>query len=303
MHRPPARLLAHVDAIRLTISADLRLPGTYRLGAPTAQSGQWVPGPGAEFFNAVQRELGGLPFIAEDLGLITPDVCALRDQFRVPGTRVLQFAFDGHADNPHLPENYVPNTVVYPGTHDNPTTREWYEELPDAQRRVLWSYLEATRGPKQRCGTGVDAASVVIGGRARDRSAAGCAQPWDRGSDEHARSSRGQLVLALPRSHAVCAGDPMAAELDEDFKSLWRIASPTSADGNRNRASWLTGSFGAAILRDARANGLITCAPAEKSGQEEFQFEYGDRYAEHIAASSQPPSRFWCATTPKVTRR
>jgi 4-alpha-glucanotransferase len=94
----------------------------------------------------VQRELGGLPFIAEDLGLITPDVCALRDQFRVPGTRVLQFAFDGHPDNPYLPDNYLHNTVVYTGTHDNPTTREWYEELPDSQRRTLWSHLKRPEG-------------------------------------------------------------------------------------------------------------------------------------------------------------
>ena len=74
------------------------------------------------------------------------NVYALRDQFRVPGTRVLQFAFDGHSDNPHLPDNYVPNTVVYTGTHDNPTAREWYGELPDAQRRTLWSYLKRPEG-------------------------------------------------------------------------------------------------------------------------------------------------------------
>jgi 4-alpha-glucanotransferase len=139
-------LLAHVDAIRLdhfrAFAAAWHIPG----GAPTAQSGQWAPGPGAEFFSAVQRELGGLPFIAEDLGLITPDVCALRDQFRIPGTRVLQFAFDGHSDNPYLPENYSPNTVVYTGTHDNPTAREWYEELPDIQRRIFWSYLKRPEG-------------------------------------------------------------------------------------------------------------------------------------------------------------
>ena len=65
------------------------------------------PGPGADFFKAVKKELGGLPFIAEDLGLITADVCALRDQFQMPGTRVLQFAFDGNSDNPYLPHNYV----------------------------------------------------------------------------------------------------------------------------------------------------------------------------------------------------
>src|SRR5262249_59740930 len=97
--------------------------------------GQWVPGPGATLFSALQKELGGLPLIAEDLGLITPDVHALRDQFHLPGTRVLQFAFDGHTDNPHLPDNYVANTVAYTGTHDNPTTRGWYEELPDGKRQ------------------------------------------------------------------------------------------------------------------------------------------------------------------------
>ena len=82
-----------------------------------------MPGPGAEFFHAVERELGSLPFIAEDLGLNTPEVHALRDQFHLPGMRILQFAFGGDSDNPYLPENYVTNTVVYTGTHDNPTTR------------------------------------------------------------------------------------------------------------------------------------------------------------------------------------
>src|SRR5262245_7596684 len=137
-------LLAHVDAIRLDHFRGFAAAWHVPAGSATAQSGQWVPGPGAEFFTAVQRELGGLPFIAEDLGVITPDVSALRDQFHLPGTRVLQFAFDGHSDNPYLPHNYVTNTVVYTGTHDNNTTRGWFEELPDWQRRDLWSYLKRT---------------------------------------------------------------------------------------------------------------------------------------------------------------
>jgi 4-alpha-glucanotransferase len=139
-------LLAHVDVIRLDHFRGFAAAWHVPLGAPTAQSGQWVPGPGAGFFQAVQAELGRLPFIAEDLGLITPDVQTLRDKFQVPGTRVLQFAFDGHADNPYLPHNFVTNTVVYTGTHDNPTTREWYEELGDPQRNNLWSYLKRTTG-------------------------------------------------------------------------------------------------------------------------------------------------------------
>ena len=133
-------LLAHVDVIRLDHFRAFAAAWHVPAGAPTAQSGKWVSGPGADFFQALQRELGGLPFIVEDLGLITPDVYALRDQFHLPGTRVLQFAFDGHADNPYLPDNYISNTVVYTGTHDNPTSRGWFEELPDYQRQNLWRY-------------------------------------------------------------------------------------------------------------------------------------------------------------------
>jgi 4-alpha-glucanotransferase len=150
-------LLAHVDVIRLdhfrAFAAAWHIPA----GAPTAQSGLWVAGPGAEFFSAVQAELGGLPFIAEDLGLITPDVSALRDQFHLPGMRVLQFAFDGHSNNPYLPHNYAPNTVVYTGTHDNATTRGWYEDAPDSQRKSLWKYL------KRPGGESGEAASALLG--------------------------------------------------------------------------------------------------------------------------------------------
>ena len=139
-------LLAHVDAIRLDHFRGFAAAWHVPFGAPTAQSGQWIPGPGADFFRAVQKALAGLPFLAEDLGIITPDVSALRDGFQIPGTRVLQFAFDGHSDNPYLPHNYVPNTVVYTGTHDNATTRGWYEDLPDAERSNLWRYLKREGG-------------------------------------------------------------------------------------------------------------------------------------------------------------
>jgi 4-alpha-glucanotransferase len=137
-------LLSHVDLIRLDhfrgFAAAWHIPSR----APTAQTGSWQPGPGAEFFRRVEAELGGLPFIAEDLGLITPDVETLRDQFRIPGTRVLQFAFDGHEDNPHLTQNYIHNTVVYSGTHDNPTSREWFEELATNQQEIVSSRFNQT---------------------------------------------------------------------------------------------------------------------------------------------------------------
>ena len=127
-----------MDVIRLDHFRAFAAAWHVPAGAPTAESGEWVPGPGAEFFNAVRNRLGSLPFIAEDLGLITPDVAALRDQFHIPGTRVLQFAFDGNAKNVHLPQNYPANAVVYTGTHDNATTREWFEGLAGARAATIF---------------------------------------------------------------------------------------------------------------------------------------------------------------------
>mgnify|MGYP005839742989 CR=1 FL=1 len=104
-------------------------------GEKTAVKGRWVSGPGADFFETVQRELGELPIIAEDLGEITPDVIALRNRFNLPGMKILQFAFSTDATDKFLPHNYRPNFVVYTGTHDNDTTRGWYEQSATAHER------------------------------------------------------------------------------------------------------------------------------------------------------------------------
>jgi 4-alpha-glucanotransferase len=134
--------LAHVDMVRLDHFRAFVAAWHVPAGSATAEPGSWVAGPGADFFTAVQAALGKLPFLAEDLGLITPDVVALRDRFALPGMRVLQFAFDGASDNPHLPANYRHNAVVYPGTHDNPTTRGWYAALPDRLQQNVWKSLK-----------------------------------------------------------------------------------------------------------------------------------------------------------------
>jgi 4-alpha-glucanotransferase len=139
-------LLAQVNVVRLDHFRAFAAAWHVPADASTARLGQWVRGPGAEFLRAVEKELGTLPFIAEDLGLITPDVTELRDEFRLPGMRVLQFAFDGEADNPHLPGNYVANTVVYTGTHDNATTRGWYEALSATERQRVSKYLGRSGG-------------------------------------------------------------------------------------------------------------------------------------------------------------
>ncbi len=139
-------LLAHVDVIRLDHFRGFAAAWHVPAGAPNAQSGEWAPGPGADFFEAVKREFGGLPFIAEDLGMITADVPALRDRYQLPGTRVLQFGFDGDSENPHLPHNYVHNAAAYTGTHDNNTTRGWFEALTEEQKQVVLNYLGRSSG-------------------------------------------------------------------------------------------------------------------------------------------------------------
>ncbi|HMD90664.1 MAG TPA: 4-alpha-glucanotransferase [Anaerolineaceae bacterium] len=107
----------------------------------TAESGKWAPGPGHSFFDAVQKELGGLPIIAEDLGKITPDVVELRQRYDLPGMKILQFAFSTDSDDPFLPHNYPVNCVAYTGTHDNDTTMGWYQTAPEKERDFCRRYL------------------------------------------------------------------------------------------------------------------------------------------------------------------
>lgn len=121
----------------------------------TARNGSWEKGPGEALFNWLLADLGSLPLVAEDLGIITTEVEALRDQFGLPGMRILHFAFEGGAGNPYLPYNHLPNSVVYTGTHDNDTTLGWYRRLNphlqhhinhylgDSQEPMPWSLIRA----------------------------------------------------------------------------------------------------------------------------------------------------------------
>ncbi len=119
-------------------------------GAASAVAGEWRDGPGVDVFRAAEAELGRLPVIAEDLGLITPDVIQLREALAFPGMVVLQFAFDTDPDNPHKLQNHLQRSVVYTGTHDTDTSRGWWESLSDAERsrsglaaaEVHWSLIE-----------------------------------------------------------------------------------------------------------------------------------------------------------------
>jgi 4-alpha-glucanotransferase len=107
----------------------------------TAINGQWVPGPESALFDAMHAALGSLPIIAEDLGVITPDVEELRDRLGFPGMKVLQFAFGGAPDDPYLPHNYREHCVVYTGTHDNDTTTGWWHGLAPHERHNVQLYL------------------------------------------------------------------------------------------------------------------------------------------------------------------
>jgi 4-alpha-glucanotransferase len=112
--------------------------------APTARTGRWERGPGLEFFTALRTAVPGAKLIAEDLGELTPSVEELREATGLPGMAILQFAFGGKADNLYLPHNHRANTVVYPGTHDNDTTRGWYAAVGDATRDHLRRYLRVS---------------------------------------------------------------------------------------------------------------------------------------------------------------
>ena len=115
---------------------------------PTAINGRWVDGPGDDFFNKLRGELGGLPFFAEDLGLITPDVVALRDGQRIPGMAVLQFAFGDTGAHAYLPHRVPADCVLYTGTHDNDTTLGWWATLGEKERRAVRALVgECEDGP------------------------------------------------------------------------------------------------------------------------------------------------------------
>ena len=128
---------------------------TVPAGDQTAERGAWVPAPGRELFTTLQRELGNLPLIAEDLGVITPDVNELRESCGFPGMRVLQFAFDAgeagslDASNRFLPHNHSVASVVYTGTHDNDTTRGWFERRTPQERNYISRYTGSPQEPVQ----------------------------------------------------------------------------------------------------------------------------------------------------------
>jgi 4-alpha-glucanotransferase len=145
-----ARTLALVDVARIDHFRGFVAYWSVPADAPTAKAGHWRRGPGAAVFAALERELGPLPLVAEDLGVITPGVRRLREELGLPGMVVLQFGFDPRAPKSvHRPGNHTEDRVVYTGTHDHNTARGWYESLERRRRAMVDSELEL-RGIAER---------------------------------------------------------------------------------------------------------------------------------------------------------
>ena len=137
------RALAQADGFRIDHFRGFAGYWEVPADCPTAIEGRWVTGPGKALFDAIAGALGALPIVAEDLGVITPDVSALRDACGFPGMRVMQFAFGGDGSHEYLPHHYVPATVAYTGTHDNDTVQGWWHDAPPRLRAFAGSYLAA----------------------------------------------------------------------------------------------------------------------------------------------------------------
>jgi 4-alpha-glucanotransferase len=139
-------VLMRVDLFRIDHFRGFESFWSVPAGEKTALNGQWVKAPGYQLFETILEELGSLPILAEDLGIIGPEVIALRDRFGFPGMKILHFAFEGNPKNPYLPFNVGTNSVIYTGTHDNNTTVGWYKQISDQERTYLHQYL-GCQGP------------------------------------------------------------------------------------------------------------------------------------------------------------
>ena len=138
------RALTQADMFRIDHFRGFAAYWEIQASSPTAIDGQWLAGPGIALFDAIKKALGELPIIAEDLGLITPDVVKLRKDCGFPGMKILQFAFGADGDHEFLPHNYGTDYVVYSGTHDNDTARGWWNNANEKERHFAGTYLAAT---------------------------------------------------------------------------------------------------------------------------------------------------------------
>ncbi|HSN95420.1 MAG TPA: 4-alpha-glucanotransferase, partial [Anaerolineaceae bacterium] len=140
-------VLKLVDLVRLDHFRGFAAAWHVPFGNETAIQGKWIHGPAKELFSAFKKKFGDLPIIAEDLGVITEDVKALRDGFGLPGMKILQFGFTGDPDDDFLPHNYPVNCFAYTGSHDNNTAQGWYDQATTSEQAWCRKYLNAPKGP------------------------------------------------------------------------------------------------------------------------------------------------------------
>jgi 4-alpha-glucanotransferase len=138
------------DMVRIDHFRGLEAAWEIPANEETAANGYWVAAPGCPLLNSIKRTLPNILLIAEDLGIITEEVDALREKYHLPGMKILQFAFSGQEDNPYLPHNVETDSVIYTGTHDNDTTVGWYESLDDHHRELYHEYLRRVRAPEHQ---------------------------------------------------------------------------------------------------------------------------------------------------------
>jgi 4-alpha-glucanotransferase len=137
-------VLKMVDIIRLDHFRGFEAFWEVPYGNPTAEIGRWVKGPGKDFFTSLKTNLGDLPIIAEDLGVITDEVVEIRDEFKLPGMKILQFAFSDNPDDTFLPHNYPVNCFAYTGSHDNDTALGWYSKANEEEKDFCRRYLSVS---------------------------------------------------------------------------------------------------------------------------------------------------------------
>jgi 4-alpha-glucanotransferase len=221
------RTLEQVDIVRVDHFRGFQAYWEIEASEATAINGRWVSGPGAALFRAVEQRLGRLPVIAEDLGLITPEVEQLRLQLGYPGMRVLQFAFDDDAENPHLPLNHRLDSVAYTGTHDNATAAEWWSGAGDATRtqvaRLLgdgtrsigWTMIEAVWHSRAQVAVAPIQDVLGLGAEARMNTPGTMQGNWSWRLEPHLLNEQAQRRLeAITREAGrMAAAAPHAANL------------------------------------------------------------------------------------------
>ena len=204
---------------------------------PTAVHGRWVKGPQDDFFRVLRERLGDLPFIAEDLGIITPEVTAMRERLAIPGMKVLQFAFGNPGAHIYLPQNYPPNCVVYSGTHDNDTTLGWWKNGASKEERlqvqaylgptednVAWAFLRAAWASVARLAIVPLQDVLSLGSEARMNVPSHLEGNWGwRFSASLLKSELADKLAALTeicdRVPAVSTGEQGDREMREDFSA------------------------------------------------------------------------------------